>query len=72
MFSPYSAASLAFIRGQEASTVRKNGAAFQIVEIRVIGLVTPDGIRPAAYPRYFALFRIEERIAGLRRRLAAA
>ena len=56
-------ASIAFVRGEEAVTVRKDAVAFQIVRIRVVGLVTATGLR-AVPPAYcFALFRIEERIA---------
>ena len=55
--------SIAFVRGEEAATVRKDAAAFQIVRIRVVGLVTANGIRVVSPAYRFALFRIEERIA---------
>jgi hypothetical protein len=56
-------ASLAFMRGEEAVTVRKDATAFQIVRIRVVGIVTANGIRAIAPAHCFALFRIEERTA---------
>lgn len=53
-------ASLAFVRGRDAGTVRKNDAAFRIVRIMVVGIVTEGGIRPVAPAVHFALFSIEE------------
>ena len=59
------AASLAFLRGHDAVTVRKKDAAFQIVQILVVGIVTEHGIKPLVPALYFSLFRIEERTAQL-------
>jgi len=56
-------ASLAFLRGHDGVTVRKKDAAFQIVRILVVRMVTQDGIRPVVPALYFSLFRIEERTA---------
>jgi hypothetical protein len=56
-------ASLTFVRGVSPVTVRKNAAAFQIVQILVVGIVTDDGVRAVVPTSYFSLFRIEERMA---------
>jgi hypothetical protein len=57
------AASLAFLRGDRRAVVRKNGAAFQIVEILVVGKVTAHGVHPVRPAIYFSLFKIDERQA---------
>ena len=56
-------ASLAFVRGGNPLTVRKKDAAFQIVEILAIGVITEQGVRAIAPTLYYALFKIEERMA---------
>jgi hypothetical protein len=56
-------ASLAFVRGSHAATVRKDDATFQIVPILVVGVVTPEGVRAIAPAVYFSLFRVDERSA---------
>jgi hypothetical protein len=54
-------ARLAFLRGARIATVRTQDAAFEIVEVLVVGIVTPAGflMRPPAV--YFSLFKIDER-----------
>ena len=56
-------ASLAFVRGSKAASVRKDDATFQIVPILVIGVITPEGVRGIAPVVYFSLFKVEERTA---------
>ena len=56
-------ASLAFMRGGNAVTVRRKDATFQIVPILVVGIVTSDGIRAIVPAVYFSLFRVDERMA---------
>jgi hypothetical protein len=56
-------ASLAFVRGSHAATVRKKEATFQIVPILVVGVVTSDGVRGIVPAVYFSLFKVEERAA---------
>jgi hypothetical protein len=63
-----SVASLAFRRGRIATTVRSKSAAFQIVDILVVGVVTERGVDAVGPAVYFALFRIEERVAQSRPR----
>jgi hypothetical protein len=54
-------ASLAFIRGHRATTMRTSRATFQIAEILVIGVVTREGIQSLAPSIQFSLFKIDER-----------
>ena len=56
-------ASLAYVRGSKAASIRKNDTTYQIVPILVVGVVTPEGVRGIAPAVYFSLFRVEERIA---------
>lgn len=54
-------ASLAFVRGHSAITVRTKDATFQITNILVVGLVTDDGVRSVAPSVQFYPFKIDER-----------
>ena len=56
-------ASLAFVRGRDAITVRTRNVAFQIVEVLVVGVVTADEVQPIVPSVQFALFKIDERMA---------
>lgn len=57
-------ASLAFVRGRDAITVRTGNATFRIAPILVIGVLTSTGVQPVVTPSVqFAPFKIDERIA---------
>lgn len=56
-------ASLAFMRGGSPVMVRSSHAAFQIVPILVIGIVTEEGVQAVVPAIYFSLFRVDERAA---------
>jgi hypothetical protein len=53
-------ASVAFVRGPELGTARNKDSAFQIVRILVVGVDTPDGIRPVRPTPYFTAFEVVE------------
>jgi hypothetical protein len=56
-------ASLAFVRGPQAVTVRTAHATFQIAKILVVGVVAEGFVRPIAPSVQFSLFTIDERMA---------
>jgi len=57
-------ASLAFVRGHDAATVRTGSATFRIAPVLVIGVVTPAGMETFDAPSVqFAPFKIDERPA---------
>jgi hypothetical protein len=53
-------ASVAFVRGPNLGTARNKESAFQIVRILVVGVDTPDGIRPVTPTPYFTVFEVVE------------
>jgi hypothetical protein len=53
-------ASVAFVRGPKLGTARNKDGAFQIVRILVIGVDTPQGIRPVQPTPYFTAFEVVE------------
>lgn len=53
-------ASVAFVRGPGLGTARNKDSAFQIVRILVLGVDTPDGIRPVRPTPYFTAFEVVE------------
>jgi hypothetical protein len=53
-------ASVAFVRGPDLGTARNKDNAFQIVRILVIGVDTPQGIRPVRPTPYFTAFEVVE------------
>jgi hypothetical protein len=53
-------ASVAYVRGPELGTARNKDSAFQIVRILVIGVDTPQGIRPVTPTPYFTAFGVVE------------
>jgi hypothetical protein len=53
-------ATVAFVRGPDLGTARNRESAFQIVRILVVGVHTPDGIRPVKPTAYFTAFEVVE------------
>jgi hypothetical protein len=53
-------AAVAFVRGPDLGTARNRESAFQIVRILVVGVDTPDGIRPVKPTPYFTAFQVVE------------
>jgi hypothetical protein len=53
-------ATVAFVRGPELGTARNKNSAFQIVRILVVGVDTPEGIRPMRPTPYFTAFEVVE------------
>ena len=51
---------MAFVRGRRLATTRKKEGSFEIVEILVLGVVTPDGLSPVAPTTSFSLFPVDE------------
>jgi hypothetical protein len=54
-------ANIAFVRGSHVATVRTKDQTVEIVEILVLRLVTPTGVRATAPAVYYSLFKIDER-----------
>jgi hypothetical protein len=50
----------AFVRGRRLAMTRKKEGPFEIVEILVLGVVTPDGLKPVEPTASFSLFPVEE------------
>ncbi|HEY2226992.1 MAG TPA: hypothetical protein VGI22_04485 [Xanthobacteraceae bacterium] len=53
-------ASVAFVRGPGLGTARNKESAFQIVRVLVVGIETPDGLRPVRPSAYFSAFEVIE------------
>jgi hypothetical protein len=53
-------ASVAFVRGPALGTARNKDSAFQIIRILVVGVDTPQGIRPVRPTPYFSAFEVVE------------
>ena len=53
-------ATVAFVRGSELGTARNKDSAFQMFHILVIGVDTPDGLRPVRPTPYFTAFEVVE------------
>jgi hypothetical protein len=53
-------ATVAFMRGPGIGTARNKDNAFQIVRILVLGVETPDGLRPVKPSAYFSAFEVVE------------
>jgi hypothetical protein len=60
---PCTMARVAFIRGKEVARTRAKDSAVAIVEIQVVGIVTPLGIDRIAPLPQFTLFSVEEQRA---------
>jgi hypothetical protein len=53
-------ASVAYLRGRQTGTGHGHDMAFQIVRILVVGVNTPNGIRPVKPAPYFTVFGVRE------------
>jgi hypothetical protein len=53
-------ADVAFMRGPDFGTARNKDSAFQIVRILVVGVDTPEGLRPVRPTPYFTAFEVVE------------
>jgi len=53
-------ATVAFLRGAELAMVRNRESAFQIVQILVVGVETPAGVRAVRPAVYFELLKVTE------------
>ena len=53
-------AQVAYLRGPSFGMARNNDGTFQIVKILVIGIDTPQGVRPTKPSAYFSLLKIED------------
>jgi hypothetical protein len=53
-------ATVAFMRGTDLGTARNKDSAFQVVRILVVGVDTPEGIRPVRPTPYFTVFEVVE------------
>jgi hypothetical protein len=51
---------LIFMPGPPLATARNKNATFQIVQILVVGRVTPDGIKAVEPVRFFSVQEVEE------------
>ena len=56
-------ADVAYLRGSRIATVRRKDVTYEIVEILVLGVVTPAGVQQTAPAVHFSLFPIDERMA---------
>jgi hypothetical protein len=56
-------ATVVFMPGPTLATARSKNTAFQIVEILVIGRVTPNGVQAVEPVRFFSVLEVEEREA---------
>ena len=51
---------MAYVRGPQLGTARSKDAAFEIVKILVVGVVTETGVKSVTPASFFSLFEIEE------------
>jgi hypothetical protein len=51
---------MAYVRGHQLATARSKDAAFQIVPVLVLGVVTEAGVKTVTPAALFSLFEIEE------------
>ena len=51
---------MAYVRGPQLGTARSKDAAFEIVRILVVGVVTETGVKSVTPASFFSLFEIEE------------
>ena len=56
-------ATLVYIPGPPLATARNKNATFQIVQILVVGLMTPDGVKAVEPAHFFSVLEVEEREA---------
>ena len=51
---------MAYVRGPQLATARNKDAAFEIVQILVLGVVTDSGVKSVTPAPFFSLFAIDE------------
>ena len=51
---------MAYVRGPQLGTARNKDAAFEIVRILVVGVVTETGVKSVTPASFFSLFEIDE------------
>ena len=51
---------MAYVRGPQLATARNKDAAFEIVQILVLGVVTDSGVKSVTPVPFFSLFAIDE------------
>jgi hypothetical protein len=51
---------MAYMSGPPLSTARNKDATFQIVQVFILGVVTPDGVRAVEPMPYFSVVEVEE------------
>jgi hypothetical protein len=56
-------AEIVYVPGPPLATTRKRVATFQIVQVLVIGIVTPNGVRGVEPAHFFSVLEVEERDA---------
>jgi len=55
------ASNVEYVRGSPIATVRTKDVTWEVVEILVVGVVTPEGARTIAPAVYYSLLRLDER-----------
>jgi hypothetical protein len=53
-------ATIAYVRGAQLATARNKDSAFQIMQILVVGVVTPSGLESVTPAALFSLFEVDE------------
>jgi len=56
-------AEIAYVPGPPLATTRKRVVTFQIVQVLVIGIITPNGVRAVEPAHFFSVLELEERDA---------
>ena len=56
-------AEIAYVPGPPLATTRKRVATFQILQVLVLGIVTPNGVRAVEPAHFFSVVQVEERDA---------
>ena len=55
------ASNVEYVRGSRIATVRTKDVTWEVVEILVVGVMTPEGARTIAPAVYYSLLRLDER-----------
>lgn len=50
---------VAYLRGPQLATAKRNGTEYKIVRVIVFGVVTDAGLQPISPAAYFSLFKVE-------------
>jgi hypothetical protein len=56
-------ATIIFVPGPPLATARKKVTTFQIVQVLVVGIVTPNGVQAVEPAQFFSVLEVEEREA---------